>query len=57
VVFSVRMPRALHRRLAAVAQDDDSTVNRAVIVAVRRYVRAWEAKRARASAPGEEPAT
>jgi hypothetical protein len=47
VVFSVRMPRALHQQLAMAAQADDSSVNRAVIVAVRRYVRAAEARRQR----------
>ena len=44
VVFSVRMPRELHRRLVEVSQEDDSTVNRTLIVAARRYIRQWEGR-------------
>jgi predicted transcriptional regulator len=47
VVFSVRMPRELHERLAEVAAADYSTVNRSVVVAVEQYVRRMEARRSK----------
>lgn len=42
VVFSVRMPRAMHQRLRAVAEADLSSVNRSVLVAVERYLAQME---------------
>ena len=45
VVFSVRMPRDLHQELLEVARADDSTLNRALVVAARRYVRQMNARR------------
>jgi hypothetical protein len=44
VIFSVRMPEDLHEELRRFAQSDDSTVNRSIIVAVRRYLRQMKAR-------------
>ena len=45
VVFSVRMPRELHQKLLEVSRADDSTLNRTLVVAARRYIRQMEARR------------
>ena len=45
VVFSVRMPRELHERLAEFSRTDYSTVNRSIVVAVERYLRQMTARR------------
>ena len=50
VVTTVRLPRGLHEKLARVAEADHSSINRSVVVAVERYVRAWEGRQLRAGA-------
>jgi hypothetical protein len=45
IVFSVRMPRELHQKLLEVSRADDSTLNRTLVVAARRYIRQMEARR------------
>ena len=45
IVFSVRMPRELHQKLLEVSRADDSTLNRTLVVAARRYIRQFEARR------------
>ena len=51
-LFSVRMPRDLHQQLLEVARADDSTLNRTLVVAVRRYVEQMRAPQGEAGPDG-----
>ena len=45
--ISVRLPLDLDRKLREVAESERSSVNRTVVIAVERYIRAWEGRQQR----------
>jgi predicted transcriptional regulator len=50
VTITVRLPAAIDQKVREVAHSEHSSVNRTVVVAVERYIRAWEARQQRAAA-------
>ena len=48
VTITVRLPADIDRKLREVAHTEHSSVNRTVLVALERYIRAWEGRQQRA---------
>ena len=48
VTITVRLPADMDRKIREVAHTEHSSVNRTVIVALERYIRAWEGRQLRA---------
>ena len=51
VTITVRLPADIDRKLREVAHTEHSSVNRTVLVALERYIRAWEGRQQRAATP------
>ena len=48
VTITVRLPVEMDRKIREVSHSEHSSVNRTVIVALERYIRAWEGRQQRA---------
>jgi len=49
VTITVRLPVEMDKKLREVAHSEHSSVNRTVVVALERYIRAWEGRQQRAA--------
>jgi predicted HicB family RNase H-like nuclease len=53
VTITVRLPAEIDRKIRQVAQSEHSSVNRTVIIALERYIRAWDGRQRRDATHGE----
>lgn len=53
ITTTVRLPVDIDQKIRQVAQSERSSVNRVVVVALERYIRAWEGRQSRAGASGD----
>lgn len=52
MTITVRLPADIDQKVREVAHSEHSSVNRTVIIALERYIRAWEGRQQRAAADG-----
>jgi predicted transcriptional regulator len=50
VTITVRLPADIDKKIREVAHSEHSSVNRTVLIALERYIRAWEGRQQRAGA-------
>ena len=47
VRVSVRVPKEMHEKLLRLSYSEHSSLNRTMVVAAERYIRAWEGRQQR----------